>query len=1348
MSLILTNKTSHHANPAPGVAPITFSHNHINGTDEALVIVVASPVNNPISCTYGGVSLNVVQSYSGSFTSPQFYWNVYQLLGDTTIPTGTNNVVISYGPSGQYDSVSVMVYSFTGSSGVGNTVRNNTSTKDCSAFINISNNSRVICNSICGNSPDAAIEVPIGTVIASESGSPQSLDYLNENPGNSTWGHISGSLSAGTTSGKATTTISGAYGVVMLVEVKESEAVVVPPTVITTVTSSITSSTASSGGNVTSGGGATVTERGVCWSTFINPTTALSTKTINGSGTGSFTSSITGLSPATLYYVRAYATNSAGTSYGQNETFTTLAASPSITTVAISSITSTTASSGGASITDGGSSITAKGVCWSTSSNPTTADSKTTNGTGTSNFTSSITGLSPGTTYYVRAYATNSIGTSYGNQLTFTTSIVIPTLTTVAISNLTSSSANSGGQNINAGGGTVTAKGVCWSTSSNPTIANSKTTDGTGTSNFTSLIENLTYNTTYYVRAYATNSAGTGYGNELSFSTLAIEPIIDTLTATSLTQTSAILNANIVENGGSSITDYGFYWGLTSNPTTQLQVGTTDYTGAFDVLLDSLSQGTTYYFKAYATNSIGTSYGDVLNFKTIANTSPIIEIFTNNGPILYGTSAQITWVITSGTGTSAFIDNGIGWIEPYQTSGTLITSEIYEDTLFTIVVYDSDLDTSTASTTVISQNIPTGVIEAIGVPVCSGTNFTLQWSTSNATSAYIDNGIGQVSLNGSYTLSAGISTAYTLSAVNGIGVFTDSVNAIMYYRDPIAYAGEDVVVNSVDGLPVSVGLDANGSYDPDGLPLTYEWSDGNTIISTSNFFIRNYPVGTTTVTLSAIDNCGKIATDEVNVTVNYNTPPIAIATVNKPFIAIPGESIILDGSGSYDPDGSIVSYAWYYNGQLKSTNPIYSGFITTNYGVYTFTLVVTDNNGLTAQDTVIVTLSQTVNPVAVANAGNDIVTCFIDPLLITLNGSNSQNGIDGTIVWFEYNLSAYNVPSVSANITSLNQISATFYADEPGTNDIILTVSASNGYTDIDSVRVTINDSPRLSATDVYGNIQCGSKISNINLSAYSDNTISPQYFWVYDNNIVATGQFPTVQLSKGDYEFDVYVVDSSTNCVSDTVPVNIYVSGGDLSIDVFTMTPSTGIIYDVSATTIDLSWNVVGATHVYIDTLGEVSASGTESVEIFEPFGAISYTLTATDDECTYTQSVNGFFISQNTPIDACFTRENYIKTYGLDELKFGTDRYINLVNYLPEYVRNTETEVILQIFEDYLNNMYDGQKNYIWGERELELTVSNNNITKQWTSCNDIYACTSACDGDCTNYASSAVENTYRYD
>lgn len=198
------------------------------------------------------------------------------------------------------------------------------------------------------------------------------------------------------------------------------------------------------------------------------------------------------------------------------------AAYASISTTSVSSITQTTAVSGGNVTNDGGSTITAKGVCWSTSANPTIANSKTTDGSGTGSFTSNITGLNAGATYYVRAYATNSIGTVYGNSVSFTTQVQLATVTTGSTSSITTNSATIGGNVTSSGSSSVTERGICWSTTANPTVSNSKVSSGSGTGSFSCNLTGLAANTTYHVRAYATNSGGTAYGADVTFTTQAI----------------------------------------------------------------------------------------------------------------------------------------------------------------------------------------------------------------------------------------------------------------------------------------------------------------------------------------------------------------------------------------------------------------------------------------------------------------------------------------------------------------------------------------------------------------------------------------------------------------------------------------------------------------------------------------------------------------------------------------------------------------------------------------------------------------------------------------------------------
>lgn len=289
---------------------------------------------------------------------------------------------------------------------------------------------------------------------------------------------------------------------------------------------------------------------------------------------------------------------------------------PLLSTSEITNITQTSAVTGGTISSDGGAEVTARGVCWSTAQNPTISDNKTSDGTGKGSFVSNITGLTADTRYYVCAYATNIIGTAYGNEVSFTTSPVIPaTVITAEVSSVTSSTAVSGGSISSDGGGQITEKGVCWSTSENPTISDYKTSDGTGTDSFISNMTGLEPATTYHVRAYAINSAGTGYGNEAIFTTLAALPVISTSPVSNVTQTSAESGGIITFDGGAEITNRGVCWNESGNPTID-DAKTSDGagTGSFSSAITGLTPNTIYYVRAFATNSIGTAYGNEISF--------------------------------------------------------------------------------------------------------------------------------------------------------------------------------------------------------------------------------------------------------------------------------------------------------------------------------------------------------------------------------------------------------------------------------------------------------------------------------------------------------------------------------------------------------------------------------------------------------------------------------------------------------------------------------------------------------------------------------------------------------------
>lgn len=267
-------------------------------------------------------------------------------------------------------------------------------------------------------------------------------------------------------------------------------------------------------------GNDTSTIKGFCWSESANPTLSSSNIEVNVA-TPSYTYQLSNLKDETKYYVRAYAKNKIGVSYGEEKSFTTTSAiKPTLTTSSPTNISYTSATVGGNVTSDGGAAVTERGVVYSTNQNPTTSSSKVTNGSGKGTFTCSITNLQEDITYYVRAYATNKKGTNYGEQRSFTTKAYsLPSVTTSSATNISYTSATIDGTVTSDGGTNVTERGVVYSTMQNPTTANSKVVGGSGLGSFSCSLSNLQDGTTYYVRAFARNSKGTAYGNQIVFAT-------------------------------------------------------------------------------------------------------------------------------------------------------------------------------------------------------------------------------------------------------------------------------------------------------------------------------------------------------------------------------------------------------------------------------------------------------------------------------------------------------------------------------------------------------------------------------------------------------------------------------------------------------------------------------------------------------------------------------------------------------------------------------------------------------------------------------------------------------------
>lgn len=378
---------------------------------------------------------------------------------------------------------------------------------------------------------------------------------------------------------------------------------------------------------------------------------------------GSYTMYVTGLTHETNYHFRAFAMNTLysgdTTSYGQSLLGTTssLPVAPTVTISSVPYIHTYNAYVNNTIVSNGGSPITSKGIYYSTGNTVTVYDTFL-YATGTTTWTSILTGLTPMTDYSIMAEVTNDFGTGRSSMTGFTTlPMLFPPTVTLSYISTTSTGTTLSGNVTNNGNATILARGIIYSGVTTGGWLTLSYTPDTGIWN--SNITGLTNSNTYYAKAYAINMTGTSYSDIVTWSTTSgnFPPSfsIDSPSISSISDTTSYVTNNILSNGGASVTSRGIiYSGATTLTWLNWYGGTGS--GIWNTQITGLTQGNIYYVYAYATNSEGTTNTSIVSFTT--ETQVVPTVVTNSISNITTTTATINSDVTS-DGFSTVTDRGI-----------------------------------------------------------------------------------------------------------------------------------------------------------------------------------------------------------------------------------------------------------------------------------------------------------------------------------------------------------------------------------------------------------------------------------------------------------------------------------------------------------------------------------------------------------------------------------------------------------------------------------------------------------------------------------------------------------------
>ncbi len=478
---------------------------------------------------------------------------------------------------------------------------------------------------------------------------------------------------------------------------------------------------------------------------------------------------------------------------------------PTLTTEPVTNLTQSSAKFNGKIVSEGSPAYTERGFVYSSSPRPSIDSNNIGRLTSAVNnqftFSANVSGLISNSSYYVRAYAINQVGVAYGNDVVFSTDLDRTQVLTSAATNISSTSATLNGVITAQGSPAYTEKGFCYSTASNPSITNSTkvTVDGSGEGSYSTNINNLNFQTTYHVRAYAIQNGVERYGEDKTFTTSWRSTAVQTSAVSSISATSATFNGNISDEGEPPYTERGFCYSTTTNPTisnTHVTV-TGSGSGNYSKNVTNLNYQTTYYVRAYAIQNGSPIYGSTVSFTTTWTDAAVSTSAVNN---ITTTSAKFNGVVTnagnptitergfcySTTNNNPTISNtqvtvtGTSSGSYYKNMTNLVSGQTYYVRAYVIqagnAIYGSPVSFST-------NQDPTVYTDAVSnlTPVSSGGIIT-SWNVtfnghigSVGTPAYVERGF-------CYGTSMNPTGNRQIVSGSGTGNFTKSITGLQNYQ--------------------------------------------------------------------------------------------------------------------------------------------------------------------------------------------------------------------------------------------------------------------------------------------------------------------------------------------------------------------------------------------------------------------------------------------------------------------------------------------------------------------------------------------------------------------------------------